>query len=186
MTPFHLQNELIWLRTGMYFLMNAKEFYKMLSKHIIHQDLGILHSAQNGECHIDLLKFHTLPATYIHTKIILPKRHLLISVNVMHVKTLLNSSTHSNVKYFSCGSHKGGKRLHSSYCILEHSKYCPHLNAWHLPTLCTLWNDVFWNSRSGLIRILSNPVSHIKTYLCTIIPKTVLHQGNMNSTTLQR
>jgi len=45
--------------------MNANEFYKMLSTHIINQDLGILHSAQNGECNIDLLKFHTLPVTYI-------------------------------------------------------------------------------------------------------------------------
>jgi len=54
----------------------------------------------------------------------------------MHVKNLLKSSTHLNVKYFSCGSHKGGKRLHSSYRILGHSKYCPHLNAWHTCQHC--------------------------------------------------
>jgi len=64
MTSFHLQNELIYLRTGTYFPMNVKEFYKMLHTHIIIQDLGILHSAQNGERHIDFLKFHTLPVTY--------------------------------------------------------------------------------------------------------------------------
>jgi len=36
----------------------------MLSTYIINQDLDILHSAQNEECHIDLLKFHALPVTY--------------------------------------------------------------------------------------------------------------------------
>jgi hypothetical protein len=60
--------------------MNAEEFYKLLNTHIINQDPDILHSTQNGKCHIDLREFHTLSVTYIKKKTILSKRQSLFQL----------------------------------------------------------------------------------------------------------